>query len=199
MFVPLTLVVIVAGLIARIYQRSIYIIGVRLKNIPFLTHEIPHRSIRVTAELMMKTPVRTLPIKPTVEEVSKVLSLPIVHGFPVLDDRRRVVGLVSREALMVVIGAKSWIEVDVNARMEILSRKYQKDIQNVEQRFSMPKTQERPVQSNYLTEIREFPEKEDQSSLIPTVIPNQLKQDLDEFMDDKNSEEDEESKKLTVE
>mmetsp|Transcript_47226 Transcript_47226/g.34522 ORF Transcript_47226/g.34522 Transcript_47226/m.34522 type:complete len:111 (+) Transcript_47226:464-796(+) len=44
MFVPLTFVVITASLVARIYQRSIYIIGVRLKNLPFLTHEIPHRS-----------------------------------------------------------------------------------------------------------------------------------------------------------
>ncbi len=66
MFVPLCFVIIIAALSAGMYNRSIYIIGVRLKNIPFLTELIPHRSERVTAEMMMKCPVRTLPPKPTV-------------------------------------------------------------------------------------------------------------------------------------
>ena len=42
MFVPLVFTIIVAYLVALIYNRGIYIIGVRLKNIPFLIEEVPH-------------------------------------------------------------------------------------------------------------------------------------------------------------
>jgi len=136
MFVPLTLVVIAASLTARIYNRSIYIIGVRLKNLPFLTHEIPHRSEKVTAEMMMKCPVRTLPMKPTVEQVKAAMSFPIVHGFPIVDEREKLLGLVSREALIVVIGRCCWIENDINSKQEVLMKKYEKKLTVVEQRYS---------------------------------------------------------------
>lgn len=67
MFVPLTFVIIVSSLTAGIYNRSIYFIGVRLKNIPFLTEEVPHRSVKVTAEMMMSCPVRSFKPITTVE------------------------------------------------------------------------------------------------------------------------------------
>jgi hypothetical protein len=67
MFVPVVFTVLVAYVTAGLYNRSIYIIGVRLKNIPFLVPEIPHRSEKVTAEMMMKCPVRSLKAISTVE------------------------------------------------------------------------------------------------------------------------------------
>lgn len=86
MFVPLTLVIIVSCLTASVYNRSIYLIGVRLKNIPFLTEEIPHRSHRVTADMMMKCPVRTLKPISTVEQIKQAMQLPYIHGLPIVNE-----------------------------------------------------------------------------------------------------------------
>lgn len=61
MFVPLVLTIIVSYLVSSIYNRGIYIIGVKLKNLPFLIEEVPVQTRLVTAEMIMKKPVRTLP------------------------------------------------------------------------------------------------------------------------------------------
>ncbi len=64
------------------------------------------------------------------------MQLPIVHGFPVVDENKQLLGLVSREALMVVIGSKCWIEVDANSKEEVIMAKYSKGIAALENKFS---------------------------------------------------------------
>lgn len=67
MFVPVVFAVLISFWVGEIYNKSVYIIGVRTKNIPFLGEHIPHKVERVTAHTMMKCPVRTLPPIATVE------------------------------------------------------------------------------------------------------------------------------------
>ena len=139
MFVPLTFVIIIAVLTAGVYNRSIYFIGVRLKNIPFIGEEVPHRTQKVTADMMMKCPVRTLKPVATLEQIKQAMQMPIVHGFPIIDENKQLIGLISRESLMVLVGNKAWIERDVNSRFEETINKYCKSIVDIERKFSMNK------------------------------------------------------------
>jgi H+/Cl- antiporter ClcA len=67
MFIPMVLCILISFWTGDIFNKSIYVIGVRTKNIPFLGEHIPHKVQKVTADTMMKSPVRTLPPIATVE------------------------------------------------------------------------------------------------------------------------------------
>ena len=69
MFIPVTWSILIAFYVAGIYNKSIYIIGIRTKNIPFLGEEIPHKVRKVTAKQMMTCPAKTLPPIATVREI----------------------------------------------------------------------------------------------------------------------------------
>jgi hypothetical protein len=127
LFLPVVLTILVSTVVGSCYNKSIYFIGVRIKNIPFLGEEIPHRNHNVTAEYMMKCPVRTLSPVSTVEEIKAAMGLPIVHTFPIVDAHERLLGVISRESLMILVGNKIWIERDLNSKIDITT--LQKDIE----------------------------------------------------------------------
>lgn len=87
MFIPIVFSILIAFYVGEIYNKSIYFISVRTKNIPFLGEHIPHKAEKVTAHHMMKCPVRTLNPIATVDDIKRALvELPIVHGFPIVED-----------------------------------------------------------------------------------------------------------------
>lgn len=59
-----------------------------------------------------------------------------MHGFPVVDEDKNLIGLITREALMVLLGAKCWIEEDANSKIEIVKNMHSSGLQNIERRFS---------------------------------------------------------------
>ena len=115
MFIPVVFSVLIAFYLGDVYNKSIYIIGVRTKNIPFLGEFVPHKVNKVTANTMMKCPVRILPPIATVRDISRVLQVPIVHGFPIVENEDYVEGLISREAIMILLDNKCWITRDENS------------------------------------------------------------------------------------
>lgn len=119
LFLPVVFTILVSVIVGECYNRSIYIIGVRIKNIPFLIEEIPHRNHNVTAEFMMKCPVRTLTPVVTVEDVKNAMGIPFVHTFPIVDSDDKLLGVISRESLMVLVGNKIWLERDLNSKINI--------------------------------------------------------------------------------
>ena len=123
LFLPMVFTILVSVVVGECYNRSIYIIGVRIKNIPFLIEEIPHNNHNVTAEFMMKCPVRVLSPVSTVDDIRIAMGLPIVHTFPIIDKDEKLLGVISREALMVIVGSKVWIERDLNSKIDILDLK----------------------------------------------------------------------------
>ena len=44
------------------------------------------------------------------------MGIPLVHGFPILEEDGKVIGLISREALMILLDNKVWIERDENSK-----------------------------------------------------------------------------------
>jgi chloride channel 7 len=53
LFFPVIFTLFVAYAVGGIFNRSIYIVGVRIKNIPFLTEEAPHKNHEITADIIM--------------------------------------------------------------------------------------------------------------------------------------------------
>jgi CBS-domain-containing membrane protein len=44
------------------------------------------------------------------------MGVPIVHGFPIVDEDGKITGLISRESLMILVDNKVWIERDLNSK-----------------------------------------------------------------------------------
>lgn len=72
---------------------------------------------------MMKCPVRSLGPVVSVDEIKEAMGLPIIHGFPIIDEDNYVMGLVSREALMVLVGNKCWVERDDNVKTDEVTQR----------------------------------------------------------------------------
>ena len=45
--------------------------------------------------------------------------MPKVHGFPIVDKDNKLVGLVTRESLMVLLKKQCWIERDLNSQIAL--------------------------------------------------------------------------------
>lgn len=67
MFIPVVFAILISFSVGELFNKSVYIIGLRIKNIPFLGEHVPHKVHKVTANTMMKCPVRSLPPIATVE------------------------------------------------------------------------------------------------------------------------------------
>ena len=140
MFIPVTWAILIAFYVAGIYNKSIYVIGVRTKNIPFLVEEVPHSVHKVTAKLMMTCPPRSLTPVTTLADIARVLSdKPMIHGFPIVEDQDYVVGLISRESLMILVSFKVWVERDENSNFKNESEAVQKRLMIPGSRFSVQK------------------------------------------------------------
>jgi hypothetical protein len=104
------------------------------------------------------------------------MSVPTVHGFPIVDENKCLIGLISREALMVLVGSKAWIERDFNSRFEETMMKYCKNIAAIENRFSLNKDNggqhhrttghiPKNFKGSHLVAIKEADGEEDENSL----------------------------------
>jgi H+/Cl- antiporter ClcA len=52
LFLPVIFTLFVAYAVGGLFNKSIYITGVRTKNIPFIGEEIPHKNHEITADII---------------------------------------------------------------------------------------------------------------------------------------------------
>ena len=109
LFIPVSFAIIIAYSVGRKFTRSIYINSVRFKNIPFLFEKAPEGTDFITADIIMTENVMTLSIRPTVKEVSKLLKETNHNGFPIVDDRKKILGIINRHYLFVLLEKKCWV------------------------------------------------------------------------------------------
>jgi CBS domain-containing protein len=108
LFVPIVFAILVAYVVGGIFTRSIYINSVRFKNIPFLIEHIPDGVHYVKAEDIMKRNVKSFPMKVEVREIGDTLKQTNYSGFPVVNNHKRLVGIINRDYLMVLLRQKCW-------------------------------------------------------------------------------------------
>ncbi|CDW75014.1 UNKNOWN [Stylonychia lemnae] len=106
LFIPIVFAIMVGYVVGGVFQKSIYINAVRFKNIPFLIETIPQGSSHIRAEDMMKAPVSMFHFKAPVKEVAEVLSKTSYNGFPVINTAKKLIGIISRDYLMVLLKNK---------------------------------------------------------------------------------------------
>ena len=103
LFLPIIFALVVSFGIGRIFNRSLYVGSVRFKNLPFLIEEVPACNRDLKAANLMSTPVFSLPFVCKVEHVYTSLHNFEFDGFPVVDDLRKLQGLISRQNLTVLL------------------------------------------------------------------------------------------------
>ena len=91
-------------------NKSIYLSALRSKNIPLLGKSVPRENRKKLAKDVMTTPVRAFKFLPTVREAFYQLHNTHFNGFPVLNNKKRVIGIIERDVLITLIEKEAWYE-----------------------------------------------------------------------------------------
>jgi CBS domain-containing protein len=109
LFIPIIFAVLIAYATGSVFTRSIYINSVRFKNIPFLIEHIPEGSKYVQAEDIMSKAVVALNFRSDMSDVVRVMKETPHNGFPVVNNFRKLMGIISRQYLHIMIKKKCFV------------------------------------------------------------------------------------------
>lgn len=113
LFLPIIFALFVSFGVGRIYNRSLYVGTIRIKNIPFLVEKVPRENEHMVAKDIMSENVKSLKRICKVSDVHKALKCEEFNGFPVLDNNGKLLGLISRNFLIIILKNKAWFNKDV--------------------------------------------------------------------------------------
>ena len=108
LFLPIVFTLFVCFGVGRIYNRSIYVNGLRVKSIPFLVEHVPRANNYLKAENIMCQIVRCCKPISKVKDIYELLKDEHLNGYPVVDSDNKLVGLISRNYLSTIILKKAW-------------------------------------------------------------------------------------------
>lgn len=131
LFLPIIFALFVSFSIGRIFNRSIYIGAIRLKSIPFLVEDIPEQNRNITAGQLMTSHVITLKASTPVASVLKALQSHDFNGYPIVDSKRQLRGLISRQNLTVLLRKRCWSV----AIRELMPAKYFEELHTLDNNF----------------------------------------------------------------
>ena len=89
--------------IGELLNKSLYVNAVNLKGIPFLPERVPRPARSLQARDIMATPVVNFRELEKIEHIYETLDKVTHHGFPILNARGFVTGLISRNEIIVAI------------------------------------------------------------------------------------------------
>ena len=108
-FLPTAIAVGIANFTGDLFTRGLYDRAVRAKQMPILTDQVALSCRYVRAEQMMSTNILTLNVVDSVENIYAALKSSH-HGFPVLNSKQRVVGLIPKNYLWILIFNKAFYD-----------------------------------------------------------------------------------------
>ena len=115
LFMPIIFTLFVAyGICYGAISKSVYSSAMRAKNIPLLNKSPPKECKDMLALSIMHHPVITFPFIAKVHEVYRWLENTEHSGFPVLNSGGRPIGIIERDALIVMIEHKAWYTKEGN-------------------------------------------------------------------------------------
>jgi len=116
-FMPLLITIFISTNFAALFTRGLYDRGVRGKQMPILVEEVPIPCQKIIAEkIMARAPITCRNIE-TVENIKAAL-LTSHHGFPVMNSKGNVVGLIPKNFLIVLIKNKAWYIWDKDTALQ---------------------------------------------------------------------------------
>jgi len=103
---PIMLVLMISKFVGDWFNISLYDMHVQLDALPFVESHPPKDLSKLYAKDVMKAPVKTLPLRPTVATVTSLLNETSHNGFPVVDAEGHFLGIILRNQLCVLINAR---------------------------------------------------------------------------------------------
>lgn len=117
LFMPIIFTLFVAyGIGYGAISKSVYSSAMRSKNIPLLNKSPPKESKDMLALSLMRHPVISFPFLAKVHEVYRWLENTEHSGFPVLNSAGRPIGIIERDALIVMIRNRAWYNKESEER-----------------------------------------------------------------------------------
>lgn len=112
-------------LVGTLFNRSIYDGILRMKNIPIIKSEPPTETANHTAFQIMSHNVKTFKHVVSVKDVAEYLKTTNHNGFPVVNNKNEIFGMISRSILLAMIESKCWYE-PVDQSIKISSKELAK-------------------------------------------------------------------------
>lgn len=106
-YLPVILTIGIANYVGGFFTRGLYDRAVRGKQMPLLKRRAPDPNRQIRAETIMSPKVITLRTVESVKKIYEALQSPH-HGFPVVNMSGQVVGLISKNYLIVLIKNKNY-------------------------------------------------------------------------------------------
>lgn len=108
MFLPILFSLFASYAMGSVFNRSLYVGTLRAKNIPVLEKTPPMINRKILASTMMTHPVRTLNFIASVSSITTLLANTFYHGFPVINSKRGLRGVIGRNVLIIILKHKLW-------------------------------------------------------------------------------------------
>lgn len=113
LFMPIIFTLFVAyGIGYKAISKSVYSSAIRSKNIPLLNKSPPDDCKDMIALNLMHSPATSFNFIAPVHEVYRYLENTEHSGFPVLNGQGRPIGIVERDALIVMLKHRVWYRRD---------------------------------------------------------------------------------------
>ena len=103
LFLPVIFALFVSFAVGGIFNKSMYVGAVSVKNFPFLNERVPMCNELITAEQIMAMPIVTLKHKVSVKIIYNKLSDNKFDGFPIVNDQGQCIGIINRHSLLVLL------------------------------------------------------------------------------------------------
>lgn len=103
LFIPMIVSVLFARGLGALISRSLYKNHTLIKHMPLVSDKVKDRAKSWLARDFMIKPVVTLQMFESVGKVIEILNTTSHNGFPVVDRTNRVIGMISRNHLIILI------------------------------------------------------------------------------------------------
>ena len=107
LFVPMILCIIVSNNTGYLFTRSLYERAVRGKQMPIILDNIPQPCVDLKAGDLMASPVVTLSVVESMENIQRALTSKH-HAFPLVNESNTVLGIIPRNFIIVLIQNKAF-------------------------------------------------------------------------------------------
>jgi chloride channel 7 len=106
LFIPMLLAVICSKGMGDMLNGSLYVQAIALKEMPLISNKISKRAMDYTCKEVMVSEVVSFQHTEKVRDLYEKLKSCKHNGFPVINERRKVIGMISRNHLVVILKNK---------------------------------------------------------------------------------------------
>jgi CBS domain-containing protein len=110
LFIPMLLAVICSKGVGDMLNGSLYVQVLSLKEMPLVSNKISKRALDYTCKEVMESDVVSVNHSEKVRDLFDKLKGCKHNGFPVINERRKVIGMISRNHLVVILKNKFFRE-----------------------------------------------------------------------------------------